>query len=54
MASPLPPVDNDVAWRPHQYESLNYSTALPNLMSQTTPSVIQEELLHYEILFCYS
>lgn len=53
----VPPVENEVECRPHflnQCKSLNYSTTLPNLRGQITPSVIEEEFLQYEILFRYN
>ena len=53
----VPPVNNDVVCRPHilsQCRTLNYNTTLPNLRGQTSPSVIEEEFLQFEILFRYN
>ena len=47
----------NVICRPHvltQCRSLNYSTTLPNLRNQTSPRVIEEEFLQFEILFRYN
>lgn len=53
----VPPVTDKVVCRPHvlsQCRNLNYNTTLPNLRGQTTPSVIEEEFLQFEILFRYN
>ena len=47
----------DVVCQPQflsQCRSLSYSTTLPNLRGQTTPSVIENELLQFKILFHYN
>ena len=53
----VPPVTGEAKCRPHflgQCRSLNYTTTLPNLRGQTSPAVIEEEFLQFEILFRYN
>ena len=53
----VPPVTEAPICRPHilsQCRNLSYNTTLPNLRGQTTPRVIEEEFLQFEILFRYN